>query len=42
MYATSCFFSTRTAVGEENTVRTPYFSHSDHQMPGSGFTGRPS
>ena len=38
----SCFFSTRIAVGEENIVRTPYCSHSAHQMPGSGLVGNPS
>ena len=38
----SCFFNTRIAVGEENMVRTPYFSQIRHQMPGSGAVGRPS
>src|SRR5688500_4373041 len=38
----SCFFNTRMPVGEENIVRTPYCSQIFHQMPGSGFVGRPS
>jgi len=42
MKSMSCFFSTRTAVGEENMVRTPYCSHSAHQMPASGVVGNPS
>ncbi|MNV54153.1 hypothetical protein D3C71_1463270 [compost metagenome] len=42
MKSASCFLSTRIAVGEENSVRTPYCSHSAHQMPGSGWVGSPS
>ncbi|MNN75614.1 hypothetical protein D3C81_1919300 [compost metagenome] len=42
MKSTSCFFNTRIAVGDENIVRTPYCSHSAHQMPASGLIGSPS
>ena len=42
MYDTSCFFSTRVAVGELNIVLTLCVSTIFHQMPGSGRIGKPS
>ncbi len=42
MYAVSCFFSTRIAVGELNIVLTLFSATIFHQMPGSGRIGRPS
>ena len=42
MNATSCFFSTRIAVGELNIVLTLCSSTIFHQMPASGRIGSPS
>ena len=42
MYAGSCFFSTRIAVGELNIVVTFSSATIFHQMAGSGRIGRPS
>ena len=42
MYAGSCFFSTRMAVGELNIVRTLFSATIFHQIAGSGRIGKPS
>ena len=42
MYAGSCFFSTRIAVGELNIVLTLCSATIFHQIAGSGRIGRPS
>ena len=42
MYAVSCFFRTRIAVGELNIVRTLCSATICHQIPGSGRIGKPS
>jgi hypothetical protein len=42
MYAGSCFFRTRIAVGELNIVLTRWSATIFHQIAGSGRIGRPS